>query len=542
MSDQADRLVALALELYRVGQSDDRIPFLVEVGGPQVAYRLARGGHLEDRLAAGYYDREEEVPPARAIEDAVAVLKGLARRSEPTAVHLRVAKVEDSIVVDLGDAPGRVVEVDRFGWRLREQSPVLFWRSDLTEELPLPVRGGSIDELAPLVNCDEEQFRLLVGWMVGFLHVDLQQPILAAYGYQGTAKSTLVRMVVGTVDPSSAPLSSPPASVKDWAVHAQARQLIAVDNVTKISPGLADLWCRAVTGEAHVHRQLYTDDSLHQMTFKRAIAFTSIGAPIRGDLADRTLRVDLTRIPDDQRQTHSELLARFEQMRPRLFGALLDMAAETLHYLPQVKPEKLPRMADHARVLQALDLARPGNGYFDAMMRAGERLRIETVEDDEVAAAVVKMVDKDGPWEGTATDLRQRLTPHRPPRGWPQTAQHLSARLRNLAPGLLELGVDVQWERRGAKSIRIITIQPTPDEGPPTSSGSSGSSVSPYENPPSAGATDDADDAYDGVERSPRSEADGESGLSALRTEGESTADLLGRLAAELSMPSGEEE
>jgi hypothetical protein len=31
------------------------------------------------------------------------------------------------------------------------------------------------------------------------------------------------------------------------------------------------------------------------------------------------------------------------------------------------------------------------------MMRAGERLRIETVEDDEVAAAVIKMVDKDGP-------------------------------------------------------------------------------------------------------------------------------------------------
>jgi hypothetical protein len=103
-----------------------------------------------------------------------------------------------------------------------------------------------------------------------------------------------------------------------------------------------------VTGEAHVHRQLYTDDSLRQMTFKRAIAFTSIAAPLRGDLADRTIRVDLARIPADQRRTESELLARFEQMRPRLFGALLDMAAETLQYLPQVKPGKLPRMADHA--------------------------------------------------------------------------------------------------------------------------------------------------------------------------------------------------
>jgi len=56
MSETADKLVELALELYEVGQSDDRIPFLVEAGGPKVAYRLSRGGHLEDRLAAGLAD------------------------------------------------------------------------------------------------------------------------------------------------------------------------------------------------------------------------------------------------------------------------------------------------------------------------------------------------------------------------------------------------------------------------------------------------------------------------------------------------------
>ena len=118
------------------------------------------------------------------------------------------------------------------------------------------------------------------------------------------------------------------------------------------------------------------------------------------------------------------------------------------------------------------------------------------------------------------------------PRGWPTTAQHLSARLSEVAPGLAEMGIQIEWERRGAKSIRVITIRPTAsDEGPPTSSGSS---VGLDPKPLQEGTTDDADDADDDYADSSEArhgDHETEVGLSVIRADGESMDDLLRRIA-----------
>ena len=541
MSDNADRLVVLALEIYEPGISDDGTTFLVEVDGPQVAHRISAGGPLEKRLAAEFWDRfEGAVPSKSALIDALAVLEGMAHRAKPVKVYRRIAQVGETIFLDLGDPVGHTVEITASGWRILSKSPVLFWRSKLSGVLPVPESGGSIDELRPLLNCDDDQFLLVIGWCVSYFHESLQQPVLGVFGEHGTAKTTLAGIIVDLTDPSPARLTSPSRSARDWSVHASNRQVIVVDNVSEISQTESNYWCRAVTGEAFATRQLWTDGEVYFMAFRRSLIITGIGPRLRGDLADRTLRIDLAPIDSGRRKSQTEIQATFEKMWPKLLGALLDLVAASLGHIGQVGLLDLPRMADHALVLGALDLAIPGSGYLDSFARAADRILVETIDDDEVAAAVLDFAIREGHWSGTATVLYTRISPRKPARGWPRTPQHLSRRLGEAAPGLRTVGVDIQWDREGAKGTRTIRIEYSePSSG---SSGPSGSSVAPPEKTLVEAVADDPDDADDAVRDLPSIGITLEGALDSLKQPGETFDEMLQRRHEESQDESEDEE
>ncbi len=54
-------------------------------------------------------------------------------------------------------------------------------------------------------------------------------------------------------------------------------------------------------------------------------------------------------IPEEKRQSEDEIRVAFEAAKPKLLGALLDKLSEGLRNLPEVKIDKLPRMADFAK-------------------------------------------------------------------------------------------------------------------------------------------------------------------------------------------------
>ena len=537
MSEQADRLVALAHEVFELGVSHDAVAFVFEMDGPLIAHPISRSGELTKRLAALYYDRTDgDVPTSSALVDALTVLEGEALRMKPTRVYLRIAQVGETIFLDLGDPVGHTVEITASGWRILSRSPVLFRRSQLTGVLPLPEAGGSVDEWRPLLNCDDEQFRLLVGWGVSYFFERRQHPVLGFFGEHGVAKSTAAGMVVDVFDPSPARLSAPSPTNRDWAVHASGRQIIAVDNLTSISDSMADYLCRCVTGDAVAIRRLWTDGEVFLMAFRRSVIITGIAPPLRGDLADRTVRIVLAPIGSDRRMTQGAIADAFEKLRPRLLGAFLDMVVATLGRVDQVDVSDLPRMADHAQVLAALDLAFPGSGYLDSYVSSADRILVESIDDDEVAAAVRNFAAKEGVWWGTASSLYQHLLPRPPTRGWPKTPQHLSRRLREAAPGLRTVGVDIQWDREGAKGTRTIRIEYTEP-----SSGSSGPSVEVPGKVLVEAVADDPDDADDAVRDLPTIGTTREGALDGLKLPDESCEEMLQRRHDESQDESEEE-
>jgi len=464
----ASRLVTLANTHYRLLRGDDGRPYATERQGPAVAYGLRGREALRKRLAGLFFDTYGSTPGGSALTDALTVLEGMADRTDPEPVGLRVASAgERTMVLDLAGEEGRCVVLDARGWQLRDRSPVLFRRSALTAPLPEPERGGTLGELRRLLNVDEERFRLVVAWLVAALVPDIPHPILALTGEQGTAKSTAARLVVSLIDPSPAPLRTAPHDMRSWAAAASASWIVALDNVSSIQPWFSDTLCKAVTGDGIVERALFTDDDISVISFRRCIALTTIDAGrLAGDLAERLLVVELARIPTDRRRPDAEITAAYTAARPRILGALLDLAVDVLAVLPAVRLDELPRMADFARLLGALDQTRRWDTVASYRRAAAEATQA-VLESDPVAEAVVAFVGRGGGWRGTAGELLDRITPERRPRGWPQSPRGLSGALARLAPALRAHGVVFERHVRG--SDRLLTLRaedPSPSKPP----------------------------------------------------------------------------
>src|SRR5947209_8494140 len=67
--------------------------------------------------------------------------------------------------------------------------------------LPEPARGGTLDKLEDVVNIDADELLLLVAWMAAALRSTGPYPVLVLTGEQGSAKSTMARLVRLLVDP-----------------------------------------------------------------------------------------------------------------------------------------------------------------------------------------------------------------------------------------------------------------------------------------------------------------------------------------------------
>ena len=457
-ASQATRLVEIAHERFELGFATSGEPFAVARGGARVAL-MFRGGRtsLRAALADLYAEEEGRVPSSSALADALLCLEGRAQKMEPVELALRVAAAERDVVLDLGTGSGEVVVISPgLGWQVTRASPVLFRRTELTAPLPVPVAGGRLDELRSLVNASDDTWPLLLAWLVMALLPNVPHPILLLRGEQGAGKSTAARLLASLVDPSPAPLRTAPSDVEAWAVAAAGSWIVPVDNVTTIAPWLSDALCRAVTGDGLVKRRLYSDSGLVVLAIRRAIILTSIDAgALRGDLADRLLPVDLERLGERERRLDEDLTEAFERSHSGLLGALCTLASDVLAVLPTVQLPTMPRMADAARVMAAVDRVL-GTDSLGTYLALGKRVAAEVVEGDPVAQAVRALVERAVSWRGTPTELLDELRPEHPGRGWPADATRLAGRLRRAAPTLRSVGVEVeQLKVRGARVVRL---------------------------------------------------------------------------------------
>jgi DNA primase catalytic core len=431
---------------------------------------------LRRRLLQEY----EETAYGDALQAAVESIESQAIFCSPEKkVFVRIAANEGDIWLDLADKQWRAVKITSSGWEVMEgEIPVKFIRPKGMLSLPAPARGGDLQQLREFINVgSEDDFILIVSWLLAALKPEGSYPILAIYGEQGSAKSTACRVLRRLIDPNSADLRSAPRDERDLVISASNGLCLAFDNISKIFPSLSDALCRLSTGGGFATRQLYTDSEEQIFESKRPILVNGItDIATRADLLDRAVVIKLPAIPKSKRKTDSELWDAFEKSRPYILGSLLDAVSTGLKNLPDTKLETPPRMADFARWVVACEEAIDCElgTFMSAYSENREEANLSAIENSLVGSAIITFMGDKDYWEGTYKELLGKLEKQvgektTKQKYWPKSPKKFSAELRRVIPNLRSKGIEV-IEKGHKENGNSIALQKN-SHGPSVHSG-----------------------------------------------------------------------
>lgn len=422
-------------------------------------------------LTRAFYQAVGKPPGAQAMQDALGVLESKAQFDSPEIqVFTRIAPNGDSIYIDLCNEKWAAVEITSKGWKVVQNPPVRFRRSKGMLPLPEPLGGGPIERLRSLINVgDDRNWVLLVAWLAAACRPHGPYPLLILQGEQGSAKSTTAKLLRRLIDPSTAPLRTPPREERDLVIAANNSWVVAYDNLSGIQPWLSDALCRLATGGGFSTRELYTDSDEVIFDLTRPVILNGIDhLAERPDLADRAIVLNLPPIDESARREEADIYRQYEEERPYILGALFTAVSQAMSRLPEVRLARKPRMADFAIWATAAEQSFGFQSGAFMSAYAGNRAEAvqETLESDPVSAAIIALINQeqiDGQWTGTAQDLLQILDGKvddkvKKSQEWPKTPKSMGSRLRRLATFLREAGIRVTFWPKGTRGRRALTI------------------------------------------------------------------------------------
>jgi hypothetical protein len=430
-----------------------------------------RSGDFKRWLNRLHYRTMGKPARSQVIQDAIALFEAQALFDGPCQdVYCRVGTDAGGTTwLDLGSPQWDAVQIRPDGWMVVDRPGVKFRRSGSLRPLPYPVPGGSLEELWQFVNVRPEDRLLLLAWLVMAFWPRGPYPVLCLHGVQGSAKSTTARVLRELVDPNAAPLRTAPRDTRDLMVMATHSWVVALDNLSCLSPWLSDDLCRLATEGGFSTRELYTNADEVVFNAMRPVILTGIEElATRSDLLDRSLILHLPALTEEQYRTEAEFWADFRQAQPRILGALLDAIAAALQQLPTVQLKCRPRLADFATVATAAETALGWKkGSFLAVYLGNRADANElALEASPLYPPLCTLVEH-GAWDGTSTELLVELTTLAgetvaQSRAWPRKSHILSNHLRRLTPNLGRAGIGIDFyresDKKATRKLRIAKL------------------------------------------------------------------------------------
>ena len=461
---QATILIELSADLKYIVNHDGDVFVMIERDGHSECWP-ARSKDFTEWLSQAFYWTTNKGCNRNALSDAMNTIEARAkdRCKKRCNVYIRVANSGDRIYINPCDEKWHAIEVDADGWRVLDKPPIHFTRKrgmsafpnleglDGTDKKGAALLGASIDSLKSFLNIEENDFPLVIGWLMAALGGSAPYPILVLQGEQGTGKSTTSKVIRSLVDPSTSPLRSPPREIRDLLVSAVNNHVVVLDNLSGLPPDISDALCRLSTGGAIDARQLYTNLEQVLVEIQRPVIVNGIDdIATRPDLAERSIILNLPGIRDDDRQDEKTFWANFEKARPQILALLLDGLVMALKCRDSVKLEHKPRMADFALWAKA---AEPAFGWDDdEFIKAYGKNQNEAVaagiDASPVGTALLALMAERDRWSGKPTELLAALEDiagerQAKSRAWPQSTKGLANILKRLAPPLRKVGVEV---------------------------------------------------------------------------------------------------
>jgi hypothetical protein len=466
--NQADRLIGYALE-------DVQELFVDQHGAPHALIGgepLPLTSRCYSWLRRLMWEEEGRSVSGEYLKMAAGTLSAHAEFSGGSReLYTRAAWYEGVLYYEL--RLGKVVRVGPGGWTFEANPPVLFRRYVNLKALPDPEAGGSLDVLDRLVNLKSERDRrLFKAYLVTLPLEHVGRPIFNASGAMGSGKTTIQRLIKRLLDPTA------PETVRfdprDFLQKAMHAYIVMLDNQNTIPEWASDTLCRLVTGEADSKRRLYTDDEDFIIELRRAALLNGINVPTdRGDVLDRSLVVELERIPDGERKTEEQIWELFVREHPRLLGALFGVLSEAIALTPSLKLSRRPRLADWGEYAAAVyEVLGWGSETFlkdwDEVVKVQNQA---TLDGSPVAQAIIKFMEDKEEYTTTSSEMHSKLKVVAAQLGvdierdkaWPKSARWLWRRIKEVLPLLVAAGIEAARSEEKRGTVIALRKSPTDD-------------------------------------------------------------------------------
>ena len=394
-----------------------------------------------------------------ALSEAIETLIGGALYDgEEKKVNLRYASLDGFIYVDLGCEDWKTVAINAQGWKVLESvdCPVKFYRSENCRPLPLPELGGDVSLLWEHLNLQDKDKQLLtLAWLLEAMRPDRPYPVIEIGGQQGTAKSTFSRRLRRLIDPNQVDLRAAPRGVEDIFTSTQSNHVICYENLSHLSKNFQNAFCVISTGGGYATRKLYSTSDEEAFSAMRPTILNGIGEIVtRSDLADRTIYIELSKI--DTYIPEAQLEQLWSEDYPKITGALYSLLSRALAELPSVEMNKPPRMADYAKLGQAMLQAMGNDQSFKAMyLQNRTDVITRAIEASPVALAILDFIEDANnlhKFYGTHKQLLIELDNYKPKfyesSAWPKSPKALGTKVQEIAPALLVRGVLVEKDKK----------------------------------------------------------------------------------------------
>ncbi|WP_225743660.1 hypothetical protein [Marinilactibacillus sp. Marseille-P9653] len=389
-------------------------------------------------------------------------------------VYLRIAEVEDKIYVDLCNDKRQVLEIDKSGFRVLSESPVLFKRTEDMEELPIPKLNKNLDylKLGDYLNVKTlDDLNMIVSFILASFRPNIPKPILNLTGEAGTGKSMNTRLIRSFIDPAKQKdLLKKEIDSNELPVAANGQYLLAFDNLSGISKEGSDLLCVVSTGGAMTKKKLYTDTDEIIIDMKKTVILNGIDdISKRQDLVSRTVFIETPKLNPSKKKPESEIWKDFNKDFPYILGSLVNAVSVGLK---NKGTDNTPyaRMQDYGRyIAECSEVLGWKTGYWQKIYPENQGQGIEqSINSDPFAFSLVDMMerlkqDEIFTWTGIASELLEALSKDLPSeetaynKAWPKYNQ-VKSRLRRIAPLLSNRGINWEDIRSNGKNLIIVTI------------------------------------------------------------------------------------